>query len=317
MPLVEAGNVDNPFGFTGYQADRVSGLYYAQARHYSPAAGRFAARDTHWNPDNMIYGDNPANNRVPDMLSIRQAGNLYAYCMNDSVAYVDKTGNDAAVAGEIFRWGWTTGGIVSQFDSPIPGPADIVGAIIGVGATLFAGGILLYDYWTDGSSALKPRQAEIIPFPNTPPDNKNNPTPAPVPLPLPKPRPNEKDDKDVILYRDSADTPMNFTPRPGNDDSGWSLFATPPASGNYLVTTRNTLRAQGWTVEPTHINPGRGWHYSVTPGDMSLYPGWQASRAQYKANPATNVWTNTNIHPLTTYLRAAFITKTEWGNQCE
>ena len=34
-----------PFGYTGYQADRIAGTYYAQAREYRAELGRFEAVD--------------------------------------------------------------------------------------------------------------------------------------------------------------------------------------------------------------------------------------------------------------------------------
>ena len=34
-----------PFGFTGYERDDISGLYYAQARRYDAQTGRFTSRD--------------------------------------------------------------------------------------------------------------------------------------------------------------------------------------------------------------------------------------------------------------------------------
>jgi len=107
----------------------------------------------------MIYGDNPIkwNERKadpddplglstytyrPDITAIMQSGNLYVYCMNNPIMFVDPTGKDAAA---IFYGSWTTGGIVSQFDSPIPGPADVAGLVIGVGGTLVAGGVLIWE----------------------------------------------------------------------------------------------------------------------------------------------------------------------------
>lgn len=46
----------------------------------------------------MIYGDNPAkDNPRPDMNAIKQSGNLYAYCMDNPVNYVDRTGNIAEI----------------------------------------------------------------------------------------------------------------------------------------------------------------------------------------------------------------------------
>ena len=41
----ETGNSANPFLFTGYEFDRESGLYYAKARFYDPALGRFLSED--------------------------------------------------------------------------------------------------------------------------------------------------------------------------------------------------------------------------------------------------------------------------------
>jgi hypothetical protein len=82
-----------------------SGTYYLRARYYSPGIGRFTQEDTHWNPNNMIYGDNPVriNERtdplgltlytyVPDISAITQSTNLYVYCGNNPVMYIDQDG---------------------------------------------------------------------------------------------------------------------------------------------------------------------------------------------------------------------------------
>jgi len=72
VPEVMAGNIqgfDNPFGFTGYQVDEVSGLQYAQARYYAPMLGRFGAEDP-----------------LKDQL------NWYGYCGGNPVNFVDPSG---------------------------------------------------------------------------------------------------------------------------------------------------------------------------------------------------------------------------------
>jgi len=74
--------LNNPFGFTGYQMDDVSGMYYAQAREYSPTIGRFVSQDTHWNVNNM-----QSNNAA-----MLQSGNLYAYTMNNPMVWTDPSG---------------------------------------------------------------------------------------------------------------------------------------------------------------------------------------------------------------------------------
>jgi len=36
---------NQPFGYTGYRRDDISGTYFAQAREYQPGVGRFTAED--------------------------------------------------------------------------------------------------------------------------------------------------------------------------------------------------------------------------------------------------------------------------------
>jgi len=60
---------NNPFGFTGYQTDKISNLYYAQARYYNPTAGRFFAKDP-----------------IKDKL------NWYGYCNSNPVNFLDPAG---------------------------------------------------------------------------------------------------------------------------------------------------------------------------------------------------------------------------------
>ena len=63
------GGFGNPFGFTGYQRDGISDLWYAQARYYNPGAGRFAAEDP-----------------------IRDKFNWYGYCGGNPIGFTDPSG---------------------------------------------------------------------------------------------------------------------------------------------------------------------------------------------------------------------------------
>ena len=64
-----------PFGFTGYRYDDISGTYFAQAREYQPGEGRFTAED-------ILRG----RNTIPKTL------NRYGYCWNNPLIFFDLNG---------------------------------------------------------------------------------------------------------------------------------------------------------------------------------------------------------------------------------
>ena len=63
--------VHNRFKFNGQQYDPISQQYYLRARYYNPVIGRFTQEDS-YNADGL---------------------NLYVYCRNNPVSYVDPSGN--------------------------------------------------------------------------------------------------------------------------------------------------------------------------------------------------------------------------------
>ena len=84
----------NPFRYRGYVYDEETGLYYLQSRYYDPLTGRFLNADTNLNSN--ILGLN-----------------VYIYCYNDSVNYLDRDGFQpiwaqvicgAAKDTEIYKW---------------------------------------------------------------------------------------------------------------------------------------------------------------------------------------------------------------------
>ncbi|MBP3486912.1 MAG: RHS repeat protein [Roseburia sp.] len=64
-----------PFGFTGYQTDAAGGLYFAQARRYDAAAGRFVSED-----------------KVKGFADAPFTLNPYSYCWNKPMELVDLNG---------------------------------------------------------------------------------------------------------------------------------------------------------------------------------------------------------------------------------
>ena len=101
------GNV-NPFRYRGYYYDSETGLYYLKSRYYDPAICRFI------NMDSVEYAD-------PTYL---HGLNLYAYCNNNPIMYVDPNGHAFLT--------FLIAGLV-------------VGAVAGFGATVYA------DYKDDGA----------------------------------------------------------------------------------------------------------------------------------------------------------------------
>ncbi|MBR3864556.1 MAG: RHS repeat-associated core domain-containing protein [Clostridia bacterium] len=75
----------NPFRYRSYFYDNISGLYYLKSRYYDPTIGRFISPDgvEYLEPDNVL------------------GLNLYAYCANNPVMYVDPSGHS---------WEWSTFG---------------------------------------------------------------------------------------------------------------------------------------------------------------------------------------------------------------
>jgi RHS repeat-associated protein len=67
---------ENAIRYAGEFYDAETGLYYLRARYYDPYVGRFISEDSYWGEDT-----NP--------LSL----NLYTYCANNPILYVDPTGH--------------------------------------------------------------------------------------------------------------------------------------------------------------------------------------------------------------------------------
>ena len=111
------GNV-NPFRYRGYYYDTETGLYFLQTRYYDPEVGRFLNRDS------VQYADPETINGL----------NLYAYCLNNPVEYVDPTGQfwDTVLDIGFIAWGISDliNGGYSEFKNWIALGIDIIFAVI-------------------------------------------------------------------------------------------------------------------------------------------------------------------------------------------
>ena len=131
------GNI-NPFRYRGYYYDIETGLYYLNTRYYDPFACRFI------NADDISYIEPETINGL----------NLYSYCLNNPVMYVDPTGH-FSIGTFIKGLGNIITGVLAIGAGAIVliGGAP-VGMIIVAGITLTAGVLTLNNGITDTSESF-------------------------------------------------------------------------------------------------------------------------------------------------------------------
>ena len=133
----------NPIRYRGYYYDDDTGLYYCNARYYSPKWRRFIS------PDDTAYLDPESVNGL----------NLYCYCNNDPVNYADPSGHEPE------WWQWLLGGIGLALIAVAAGMAFIgtggvaafgMGALIGAAAVGGAGALVggVIGYATGGTEGI-------------------------------------------------------------------------------------------------------------------------------------------------------------------
>ncbi len=98
-------NDTNPYRYCGEYYDTETGTIYLRARYYDPSMGRFISEDSYWG-------------KIEDPLSL----NLYTYCVNNPVIYVDPSGYEYE---EVL--------LICLADTPAHGPADAVAVLTYIG----------------------------------------------------------------------------------------------------------------------------------------------------------------------------------------
>ena len=91
----------NPLRYRGYYYDTETGFYYLQSRYYDPAMHRFINADSLASTGQGIVGTN-----------------MFAYCLNSPVVYVDQQGNLALRIGSGADFALFGGG--GRFDGGMP-----------------------------------------------------------------------------------------------------------------------------------------------------------------------------------------------------
>ena len=213
----------NPIRYRSYYYDTETGWYYLQSRYYNPAWGRFISADNHINANGDLIGFN-----------------MFAYCSNNPVMFVDPTGQFWKELWDAFTQKiqqasgyFAVAAGVSQVDTPVPGPADVVSGGMLLGGVLVCAGIAIYTAITAPAPSISIPKAEEKEeaIPTTPPSS-------------------------TVIYRYGGTNPGNLTPKAKDKYSGLS-FSTVPMPGA-AVTTIEALNATGvvYAVQdsPTHVS---------------------------------------------------------------
>ena len=129
---------DNPIRYRGYYYDEDTGLYYLNARYYSPEWRRFIS------PDDTSYLDPENVNGL----------NLYYYCNNDPINYADPSGHLALSTVILIIMGVaavnTIGNIIIGNIMDVPIVLDFSGSLgAGAGIAVKAGISLVLDFKND------------------------------------------------------------------------------------------------------------------------------------------------------------------------
>ena len=78
----------NPFRYCGEYWDAETGTVYLRARYYNPATSCMLSEDPYWR-----YNNNP----TPNINEIMQSANLYVYCANNPLSFIDPNGLDMRI----------------------------------------------------------------------------------------------------------------------------------------------------------------------------------------------------------------------------
>ena len=97
----------NPLRYRGYYYDSETGFYYLQSRYYDPANRRFINADSYQSTGQGFIGTN-----------------MFAYCNNSPILFVDHDGDDAEAVG----WWASTMWWLCAADGPLPVSEIIYGA---------------------------------------------------------------------------------------------------------------------------------------------------------------------------------------------
>lgn len=220
----------NSFRYRSYKYDNETGLFYLNSRYYNPEFGRFINSDKFIDQSgNIVFA------------------NMYSYCNNNPIMYLDYSGNNpAAIFLAIPGWGWVVFAVITI----------IVVAIVltdveeSVATTIDNINQKYNENMQQLVLAMELAVAQTIVKSKT---KTKNPS---------------------FIYRRESGNYTNLTPRPTDSITGLSYMTKPPLSGSYTVTSMNAVNATGVLVA---VKNGVE-HVGVFAADNTQWQLWMASR---------------------------------------
>ena len=216
----------NPFRYRGYYYDYETGFYYLQSRYYNPEWGRFL------NADDSLY-------------SSIFGFNLFAYCDNNPISYIDPYG-ESGFAAALTGWASSAWGL-TLVDGPLP-----VGDIIYVAGCTVLGALAIVE-----TIMLAEKVADLVQeaTDDTPPSTE---------------RPVDENGKTIVTSKDPPREEDGYHPPKGKPERGRTK------SGEYGWKDKN---GNIWVPAPTgskNTDHGGG-HWDVNRPDgkgyTNVYPG--------------------------------------------
>ena len=214
----------NPFRYRGCYYDTETGWYYLNARYYDPNVGRFLSPDTILGANGGLLGYN-----------------LYAYCNNNPVMFVDPSGNFALSLGSaLYGLALAVTALVAVNETveslpPLPANPQELLPLIGV--------IDIEDHLEDLQDILKKKLIKdiVTKTRDAVAASKDVVVEKDIAKPLPP---------DTVIYRYGGTNPGNLTPKFKDRGNGLSFSLTPPISGEAAVTTIGAINSTGvvWAV---------------------------------------------------------------------
>ena len=216
----------NPFRYRGYYYDVETGYYYLQSRYYNPEWGRFL------NADDSLY-------------SSIFGFNLFAYCDNNPISYVDPYG-ESGFAAALAGWASSAWGL-TLVDGPLP-----VGDIIYVAGCTVLGALAIVETIMLAETVVDLVQEATD---DTPPSTE---------------RPVDENGKTIVTSKDPPREEDGYHPPKGKPERGRTK------SGEYGWKDKN---GNIWVPAPTgskNTDHGGG-HWDVNRPDgkgyTNVYPG--------------------------------------------